>query len=79
MALPSFRAHASAWAFVFQPSSQSYSAYLHGLGHAGPFVSRQHPHYNTSPVFEPAGFVMPADNVRRFGSWLFQKKCALLE
>lgn len=78
MALPSFRARALAWAFVCLDTFPMYFAYLDEFGHDGPFVSRKHPRHNASPVFGLAGFVMPADNVRRFGSWFFQRKCALL-
>ena len=56
-----------------------YFAYLDEFGHDGPFVSREHPRYRTSPVFGLAGFVMPADNVRYFGSWVFQNKCRLFQ
>lgn len=56
-----------------------YFAYLDEFGHDGPFVSREHPRYRTSPVFGLAGFVMPADNVPHFGSWVFQNKCRLFQ
>lgn len=56
-----------------------YFAYLDEFGHDGPFVSREHPRYGASPVFGLAGFVMPADNVRHFGSWVFQNKCRLFQ
>ena len=56
-----------------------YFAYLDEFGHEGPFVSRHHPRHKTSPIFGLAGFVMPANNVRHFGSWFFQRKCALLQ
>ncbi len=56
-----------------------YFAYLDEFGHDGPFVSRNHVKHSTSPVFGLAGFVMPADNVRHFGSWVFQNKCRLFQ
>ena len=35
--------------------------------------------YNESPVFGLAGFVPPAEEVRGFGAWFFQRKCQLLD
>lgn len=57
----------------------TYFAYLDEFGHVGPCVSRTDPRHNDSPVFGLAGFVLPVDEVRRFGTWLFQRKCELLE
>ncbi len=37
------------------------------------------PGHNDSPVFGFAGFLMPAEEVRAFGTWFFQRKCELLE
>lgn len=54
-------------------------AYLDEFGHVGPYVSRHDPRYNDSPVFGLAGFIMPADEVRGFGTWFFQRKCQLLD
>lgn len=54
-------------------------AYLDEFGHIGPFVSRKHPHYNTSPVFGLGGFVLPSDRVRAFATWFYQLKCNLLQ
>lgn len=48
--------------------------FLDEFGHIGPFVSRQHANYNTSPVFGLAGFIMPESRVRGFSSWFFQLK-----
>ena len=67
--------------FVFLlPASWSltYIAYLDEFGHVGPYVSREHPKHNDSPVFGLAGFVLPSDKVRGFGTWFFQRKCAML-
>lgn len=53
-------------------------AYLDEFGHVGPYVARQDPRYKESPVFGLAGFVLPAQAVRGFGTWFFQRKCELL-
>ena len=55
-----------------------YIAYLDEFGHVGPYMSRSHPRHNDSPVFGFAGFVMPAEEVRGFDTWFFQRKCDLL-
>lgn len=57
----------------------TYIAYLDEFGHIGPYVSRVDPRYNDSPVFGLAGLVLPADQVRSFGTWFFQRKCELLD
>ena len=54
-------------------------AYLDEFGHVGPYISRNHPKYRESPVFGLAGFVLPADEVRGFGTWFYQRKCELLD
>ena len=56
----------------------TYFAYLDEFGHIGPYVSKQDPKHNDSPVFGLAGFVLPAEEVRGFGTWFFQRKCELL-
>ena len=56
----------------------TYFAYLDEFGHIGPYVSRQDQRHNTSPVFGLAGFVLPSEQVRGFGTWFFQRKCDLL-
>jgi len=53
-------------------------AYLDEFGHIGPYVSRADRRYKESPVFGLAGFVLPSDQVRGFGTWFFQRKCDLL-
>jgi hypothetical protein len=55
-----------------------YIAYLDEFGHIGPYVSRDHAQYRTSPVFGLAGMILPAENVRSFATWFFQRKCELL-
>ena len=56
-----------------------YIAYLDEFGHIGPFVSRTDLKHSDSPVFGLAGFVLPATEVRGFGTWFFQRKCELLD
>ena len=56
-----------------------YIAYLDEFGHVGPYVARSDPRHNDSPVFGFAGFIMPASEVRGFGTWFFQRKCDLLD
>ena len=55
-----------------------YIAYLDEFGHIGPYVSRNHARYKTSPVFGLAGLILPATAVRSFATWFFQRKCELL-
>ncbi len=55
-----------------------YLAYLDEFGHIGPFVSRDHESHKTSPVFGLAGFLLPAEEVRSFTTWFFQRKRELL-
>jgi len=55
-----------------------YIAYLDEFGHIGPYISRDHPNHNTSPVFGLAGLVLPAGSVRSFATWFFKRKCELL-
>ena len=57
----------------------TYFAYLDEFGHIGPYISRTDPKHKTSPVFGLAGFVLPAVEVRGFGTWFFQHKCELLK
>ncbi len=56
----------------------TYFAYLDEFGHIGPYVTRSDPKYRESPVFGLAGFVMPADEVRGFGTWFYKRKCEFL-
>ena len=56
----------------------TYLAYLDEFGHIGPYVSKDDPKYHESPVFGFAGFVLPAEEVRGFGTWFFQRKGELL-
>ena len=51
--------------------------FLDEFGHIGPFVSRNHERYKTSPVFGVSGFIMPENRVRHFATWFFQLKQGL--
>ena len=57
----------------------TYFAYLDEFGHIGPYVDQTDPQYHESPVFGLAGYVLPSDEVRGFGTWFFQRKCELLD
>lgn len=56
-----------------------YFAYLDEFGHIGPYVARDDPKYNDSPVFGLGGMILPYDQVRSFSTWFYQLKCRLLE
>lgn len=55
-----------------------YIAYLDEFGHIGPYISRDHSRYNTSPVFGLAGLLLPSDQVREFAIYFYKLKCNLL-
>lgn len=55
-----------------------YFAYLDEFGHIGPYVSRNHPAHNDSPVFGLGGMILPYTHVRHFSTWFYQLKCNLL-
>ena len=77
--MPSFRGPRFGAGFrVSEVWSVALFAYLDEFGHIGPYIGRQHPRYKESPVFGLAGFVLPAEAVRGFGTWFFQRKCELL-
>ena len=65
-------------AFVCLGLWMTYFAYLDEFGHIGPYVTRFDSKYHQSPVFGLAGFVMPADEVRGFGTWFYKRKCEFL-
>ena len=48
----------------------TYFAYLDEFGHIGSYVAHTNSgsKYLESPVFGPAGFVLPVDEVRGFGT-----------
>lgn len=56
-----------------------YLVYLDEFGHIGPFVSREDPKHNTSPVFGLGGFLLPSSKVRAFATWFYQLKRNLLQ
>lgn len=56
----------------------TYIAYLDEFGHVGPYVSRDHVSYSESPVFGLAGLILPATEVRSFGTWFYKRKQELL-
>ena len=76
---PLSEAHERSWAFVCLEITLTFIAYLDEFGHIGPFVSRNDPKYNESPVFGFAGYLLPLEEVRSFGTWFFQRKCELLD
>ena len=43
-------------------------AYLDEFGHQGPFISHEHKKFKTHPCFGYAGYILPADNIRKLGS-----------
>jgi hypothetical protein len=53
--------------------------FLDEFGHIGPFVSKSHPQYRTSPVFGVSGFILPEQYVRHFSTWFYQLKHALFQ
>ncbi len=56
-----------------------YFAYLDEFGHIGPYIARDDPKHNDSPVFGLGGMILPYDEVRHFSTWFYQLKCRLLE
>ncbi len=59
--------------------SNLYIVYLDEFGHIGPYVSAEHPKYNTHPVFGLGGFVIPANKAREFSSFFFNLKTRLFD
>lgn len=55
-----------------------YVAYLDEFGHVGPYVSRSHAQYKTSPVFGLGGMLIPAHEVREFAIHFYKLKSQLL-
>ncbi|WP_203595509.1 DUF3800 domain-containing protein [Salipiger sp. PrR002] len=53
--------------------------YLDEFGHIGPFVSKHDAKFKESPVFGLAGYILPLEEVRSFGTWFYQQKCRLLK
>lgn len=52
-------------------------AYLDEVGEPGAFISKSHHQYNTSPGFGYAGFLIPDENAREFGSIFTEEKRTL--
>lgn len=52
-------------------------AYIDEVGETGAFVSKDHDRYRTSPAFGYAGFILPEDHARPFGSVFTNKKRTL--
>jgi hypothetical protein len=48
--------------------------YLDEFGHIGPFMGRNNPRYNESPVFGLAGIILPGDAIRPFATRFLQLK-----
>lgn len=55
-----------------------YFAYLDEFGHIGPYIGRNDPAHNDSPVFGLGGMILPYTSVRHFSTWFYQLKCNLL-
>ncbi len=71
-------------AFVHLGIQLIHLAYLDEFGHVGPYVSRSDRRlslwrHNDSPAFGFGGLVMPASEVRAFGTRFPQRKCELLD
>ena len=79
MCCPHSEARAKARVFVFLGNCLTYIAYLDEFGHIGPYIARNDPRHNDSPVFGLAGLVLPIGQVRNFGTWFYQRKCELLK
>lgn len=78
--VPSFRDPRQKRGFsCFWGAILTYVAYIDEFGHIGPYVSRSSAKYNESPVFGLAGYVLPIERVRDFGTWFYQRKCELLD
>ena len=58
--------------------SKHYFVYLDEFGHIGPFISRFHKKFNSSPVFGLGGIILPVNEVRNFSSFFYQIKAQLL-
>ena len=56
-----------------------YVVYLDEFGHIGPYTARGDAKFSESPLFGLGGLVLPADQVRPFSTWFYQRKCQLLD
>ena len=59
---------------VFGNSVLQYIVYLDEFGHIGPYVGRNEPKYQESPVFGLAGFIVPATRARSVASMFYHLK-----
>lgn len=57
----------------------TYLVYLDEFGHIGPYVSKDDRSHNDSPVFGLAGYALPIEQTRSFGTWFFKLKSELLD
>lgn len=64
---------------MYREGGLTFIVYLDEFGHVGSYISRADPKHNDSPVFGFAGYALPSDQVRSFGTWFFQRKCELLD
>ena len=65
----------NAWASAYLGASvRTYFVYLDEFGHIGPYMGRDAPKYNESPVFGLAGVILPADAIRPFATKILQLK-----
>jgi len=55
-----------------------YFVYLDEFGHLGPFISRRHEKYNSSPIFGLGGIILPVEEVRNFSMFFYKLKTKLL-
>ena len=53
-------------------------AYLDEIGDSGAFVAADHARYKTSPAFGYAGYLLPDNKVRHFGSEFVKARNSLL-
>lgn len=49
-------------------------AYLDEIGAPGPFIHPTHKRFSDSPAFGYGGFIIPAENARKFGAFFASKK-----
>lgn len=54
-------------------------AYLDEFGHQGPFVSATDKKFSEHPLFGYAGYILPAENIRRLGGFFEHQKEILLD
>lgn len=72
------------WVFVYPNLliygiTMHYLVYIDEFGHIGPYLSYNHPQYNTHPVFGIGGIAIPVEKVRSFSTYFFKLKNKLLK